>query len=240
MLLFNLSLYFYHWAHILVLCPAVYSTAPFRGLIRCCIFCKWWRHRCDISANKALFPPPLSIVPNIKLHSCIFLKWQRGQWENTERGSARKLSSLSRFSAESDSRLATSLRKKKETLHYFLMRVTRITWSVWGVSGCPGPRLVLVWMSPEESDLGSISPGTPYRFAWRTEGETEGLPSVSNKTITISEVFFSFPFLHPPSSFWIHPHVDLSYFHWFIVFPNMIPKILHHAAFSGLVFLHFS
>lgn len=134
MLLFNLSLSFYHWAHILVLCPAVYSTAPFRGLIRCCIFCKWWRHRCDISANKALFPPPLSIVPNIKLHSCIFRKWQRGQWENTERGSARKLSSLSRFSAESDSRLATSLRKKKKKRSIIFLCVSHVLPEVCEVS----------------------------------------------------------------------------------------------------------
>lgn len=162
MLLFNLSLYFYHWAHILVLCPAVYSTAPFRGLIRCYIFCKWWRHRCDISANKALFPPPLSIVPNIKLHSCIFLKWQRGQWENTERGSARKLSSLSRFSAESDSRLATSLREKKGNAplfsyacHTCYLKCVRCLWmsrSKIGV-GLDEPRGERSWLNKSWNSL---------------------------------------------------------------------------------------
>lgn len=48
-----------------------------------------------------------------------------------------------------------------------------VTWSVWGVSGCPGPGWGLVWRSPEENDLGSISPGIPYRFAWWTEGGRE-------------------------------------------------------------------
>lgn len=81
---------------------------------------------------------------------------------------------------------------------------------MWDVSGCPGPGWGSVWRSPEENGLGSVSPGTPYRFAWQTEGGrgTRGLPSVSNTTVAIC---FRFCFLaHPSPSFWINPHMILS------------------------------
>lgn len=86
-----------------------------------------------------------------------------------------------------------------QNTHWFSRK--RVTWSVWGVSVCPGPGWGWVWRSPEENDLGSASPGTPYRFAWQTDGGRggggrRGLPSVSNTTVATC-VFFLL-FLTPP------------------------------------------
>lgn len=100
-----------------------------------------------------------------------------------------------------------------------LRKRTVFTWSVWGVSVCPGPGWGLVWRSPEESGLGSVSPGTPYRFAWRTdrrrqwgrEGGREGSPSVSDTTVATCVAFFLFFWL-PSSSFWISPHISQETF----------------------------
>lgn len=58
-----------------------------------------------------------------------------------------------------------------QNTHWFSRK--SVTWSVWGVSVCPGPGWGWVWRSPEENDLGSASPGTPYRFAWQTDGGRE-------------------------------------------------------------------
>lgn len=81
-------------------CPALYSTFPSRGLIKLYIFCKGWRHRCDISANKPLFPPPLSLcqITNCTAASFENGKEVRAKMDSSMEGSARKLSPLNSFS----------------------------------------------------------------------------------------------------------------------------------------------
>lgn len=81
------------------LCPALYSTSPSRGLIKLCIFCKGWRHRCDISANKPLFPPPLSLcqITNCTAASLENGKEVRAKMDSSMERSARRLSLLSHF-----------------------------------------------------------------------------------------------------------------------------------------------
>lgn len=147
------------------------------------------------SANKPPFPPPPPPpVPDNKLHSCIFGKWQSGRSQKTQ--SKKTVCSL-------------DLWERGELFFFFLLLLLLlflnrlwnsavVTWSVWGVSGCPGPGWGSVWRSPEENGLGSVSPGTPYRFAWQTEGGrgTRGLPSVSNTTVAIC-----FRFLFPRAPF---------------------------------------
>lgn len=102
-----------------------------------------------------------------------------------------------------------------QNTHWFSRKT--VTWSVWGVSVCPGPGWGWVWRSPEENDLGSASPGTPYRFAWQTDGERVGVgvggvyhlsPTQPWQLVPFS-FFFSLPpfyfLLHPSSSFQINP-----------------------------------
>lgn len=95
-----------------------------------------------------------------------------------------------------------------QNTHWFSRK--RVTWSVWGVSVCPGPGWGWVWRSPEENDLGSASPGTPYRFAWQTDGGRGGgvggvyhlSPTQPWQLVSFS-FFFSLPHFY---FFYTHPH----------------------------------
>lgn len=114
-----------------------------------------WRHRCDISANKPLFPPPLSFVPNNKLHSCIFRKWQSGPSQNGEQpSSARKPPPLARLNGSRRSRLEI-MRKRPAWARVCYLKCVRCLWmsrSRMGV-GLEEPRGERSWLNKSWNSL---------------------------------------------------------------------------------------
>lgn len=149
----------------------------------------WWHFWGETNKQPPPPPPPLThsppllFVPDGKLHSCTFGKWQQNDLsqkkkkrEKSRRCPPKQQHRQQRVSIVSAVLRQTERPRETETPARWqnapgrCLAERRVTWSVWGVSVCPGPGWGLVWRSPEESGLGSASPGTPCRFAWRTDG----------------------------------------------------------------------